>query len=481
MTSLLTVYRVFIPGPNDLSMLVDAAVRGMLLEVDYHNEARNSEEFARRHEFLGFVTSPQWFPEYTGPKRVARVLTTRWIFGRRISDLPWRLGRQAVQMAVQACVVQLLLTGFVHADPHEGNLLYTDDGKLAFLDFGLMDTVEPKIMEGFADGIQGVVGGNWRRVTEAMTTVGFITNPVQKIQDTTARTPVYVDCDFEEFVAAVEKQMTEEEGGDSRFSAMASGLEKLSWRYLMLTPSYIVLLTRTFMTLEGLAEKVDPSFNIYTAAFPVAMRRAISPRTRQARKALWQAVLEEGGQIRWSQLEKLLASFDDPDRNVGSICQAWKDMRSLETLTSTSAAEGGFDVMDGLLGSSDGAVLRRIAYDLDFKSCIKYLASRGARPWRRRAAAWMSKQFVLPRATNAEEGLIVEPAGMATERQRQREKQIVRFMLRKHWRTLLRNGGILGLIMSACLLGGVLSRVLLRGSILALLAAAMSLRRTPKR
>eukprot|EP00449_Zooxanthella_nutricula_P053479 CAMPEP_0198560680 /NCGR_PEP_ID=MMETSP1462-20131121/94294_1 /TAXON_ID=1333877 /ORGANISM="Brandtodinium nutriculum, Strain RCC3387" /LENGTH=48 /DNA_ID= /DNA_START= /DNA_END= /DNA_ORIENTATION= len=47
---------------------------------------------------------------------------------------------------------------------------------------------------------------------------------------------------------------------------MATGLEKVSWKYLMLTPSYIVLITRTFMTLEGLAERVDPGFNIYEAA-----------------------------------------------------------------------------------------------------------------------------------------------------------------------------------------------------------------------
>ena len=32
----------------------------------------------------------------------------------------------------------LVFTGFVHADPHAGNLILTDDGRLAFLDFGLM-------------------------------------------------------------------------------------------------------------------------------------------------------------------------------------------------------------------------------------------------------------------------------------------------------------------------------------------------------
>jgi len=48
-------------------------------------------------------------------------------------------------------VAQLTYTGFVHADPHEGNLLLDErDGSLVFLDFGLVSEVEPYVMEGFA-------------------------------------------------------------------------------------------------------------------------------------------------------------------------------------------------------------------------------------------------------------------------------------------------------------------------------------------
>ena len=43
-----------------------------------------------------------------------------------------------------------------------------------------------------------------------------------------------------------------EEDGQSRFGAMAVALKKLSDRYLMLTPPFIALLCRTFITLEGL-------------------------------------------------------------------------------------------------------------------------------------------------------------------------------------------------------------------------------------
>jgi len=58
------------------------------------------------------------------------------------------------RMAVEACTASLVLTGFVHADPHEGNIMLEDDGRLVFLDFGLMSSVEPDIMEAFARGIQ---------------------------------------------------------------------------------------------------------------------------------------------------------------------------------------------------------------------------------------------------------------------------------------------------------------------------------------
>ena len=54
---------------------------------------------------------------------------------------------------LEACVAQLTYTGFVHADPHEGNLLLDrSDGSLVFLDFGLVSEVEPFVMVGDGTG-----------------------------------------------------------------------------------------------------------------------------------------------------------------------------------------------------------------------------------------------------------------------------------------------------------------------------------------
>lgn len=66
-------------------------------------------------------------------------------------------------------------------------------------------------------------------------------------------THIYKRCPDEEFAAALEKQMKAEEGGLSRFGALAGALTKLSYNYHMVMPGYIILFIRTFLTLEGIA------------------------------------------------------------------------------------------------------------------------------------------------------------------------------------------------------------------------------------
>ena len=52
-------------------------------------------------------------------------------------------------------------------------------------------------------------------------------------------------------------------GGGSRFGALSVVLGDMGYSWQMYTPPYIILLIRTFLTLEGIAGKVDPDFNIY--------------------------------------------------------------------------------------------------------------------------------------------------------------------------------------------------------------------------
>jgi len=54
------------------------------------------------------------------------------------------------------------------------------DGRICFLDFGLMDRVSPRVMEGFADGIRSVVSQNWTALAQSMQQVEFVPDPVKR-------------------------------------------------------------------------------------------------------------------------------------------------------------------------------------------------------------------------------------------------------------------------------------------------------------
>ena len=58
-----------------------------------------------------------------------RVLVMEWIKGRHLTDLTKDEGMQMTAMAVEAVTAGLVLTGQVHADPHEGNIMLADDGE----------------------------------------------------------------------------------------------------------------------------------------------------------------------------------------------------------------------------------------------------------------------------------------------------------------------------------------------------------------
>ncbi|CAE8601806.1 unnamed protein product, partial [Polarella glacialis] len=137
-------------------------------------------------------------------------------------------------------------------------------------------------------------------------------------------------------------------------------------RFLMLTPQYVVLITRTFVTLEGLVDRVDPDFNIFTMAMPITLRRLVSPATPPAREALRQRVLTEDGEVRWQQLEGMLRS---PSPAVAAP--------SASDDEETKEIAGEFRPLEGLLGSSDGWTLRRLAYDLDAGKLL--IQSKGTR------------------------------------------------------------------------------------------------------
>jgi len=407
---------------GDLLAIFDLVAGGIVQELDFRNEAKNAAAFKTSLSFLGYVDVPVTLPELT----TRRAMVMEWVHGRHLSALDPEEAMRMTYMSCEAVTAGLVLTGLVHADPHEGNIMLADDGRLVFLDFGLMSEVDDKIMEAFAMGIQCVLSKDYVGLVRAFVDTGFIGTPIEwRAKEPDPWQSTHPDGDDLTQIMAKElkERMEACPGGGSRFGALSVVLGDMGFFWQMYTPPYIILLIRTFLTLEGIAGQVDPNFNIYEVALPWAVQRALSPSTSSARKTLRSSLLTDGNTFQWERVEELIQQQQAEEaekkqearkaakggaEDKGPLPEAASSRARLLAQEANKAeldpalAAAGADAQAAqaatplesfttVFGSSNGATLRAIAKDLDSTEMLLKLASPAGRPMRRMAVQKLSE------------------------------------------------------------------------------------------
>lgn len=109
-------------------------VDGIIAQTDLRNEARNYERFHDNFAEMEGVMFPEVHPALS----TERVLTMEFLRGKKVDALEPgahdSIGRVSRSVFFKMCYED----GFVHADLHPGNMLVTDDGRLAIFDAGLV-------------------------------------------------------------------------------------------------------------------------------------------------------------------------------------------------------------------------------------------------------------------------------------------------------------------------------------------------------
>jgi ubiquinone biosynthesis protein len=124
-----------------LAILAEEVETHIKAELDFEEEAANSELIAR-------IVGPYeglTVPGVIRPHVTARVLVLERINGEKLSEDHGLAAEHAQGLARQlfrAYVQQVASEGVYHADPHRGNVLLTEDGRLALLDFGLLGRLD---------------------------------------------------------------------------------------------------------------------------------------------------------------------------------------------------------------------------------------------------------------------------------------------------------------------------------------------------
>jgi ubiquinone biosynthesis protein len=110
-------------------------------ELDFLEEAHNTELIGRLLEDFDELSVPQ----VIRPHVTERVLVLERIHGKKVTadhGLPAERAERLAQDFFRAYIRQVTSAGVYHADPHRGNVLLTEDGRLALLDFGLLGRLD---------------------------------------------------------------------------------------------------------------------------------------------------------------------------------------------------------------------------------------------------------------------------------------------------------------------------------------------------
>lgn len=240
--------------------IYDECCRILWEEIDYLNEGRNADTFRRNFRGYDWVNVPRIYWRYA----TSRVLTLEYLPGIKISQYEALeaagLDRKAIaRQGAQAYLIQLLNSGFFHADPHPGNIAVSASGALIFYDFGMMGRIKANVREGLMQTLFGIAQKDGDRVVQSLIDLGAIAptddmgpvrRSVQYMLDN------FMDKPFE----------------NQSVAAISDDLYEIAYNQPFRFPATFTFVMRAFSTLEGVGKGLDPEFNFMEVAKPYAMQ-----------------------------------------------------------------------------------------------------------------------------------------------------------------------------------------------------------------
>ncbi|MCU1572797.1 MAG: AarF/ABC1/UbiB kinase family protein [Micrococcaceae bacterium] len=309
----------FVAKRADMPALVKEFAQTSLEEIDYLNEAANSERFAADFAHDERVTVPAVVWERT----TRRVLTLEDVTAIKITDSKALLaaGIDPAQVApVFASVMfdQLFTNGFFHADPHPGNIFITPSAgshptrpwKLTFVDFGMMGEVPPKTRSGLRKLLIAAASRNGKGLVAAISDVGVLVPSADTAELERAMTHL-----FARFGGMGFAELREVDPREFREFAVEFGDVVRSLPFQL--PENFLLIIRAMSLTSGVCSSLDPRFNLWDSVEPYAAQLLREERGNLVQDMARQALDVAGVALRLPQrLDGLLTQIAEGSLSV---------------------------------------------------------------------------------------------------------------------------------------------------------------------
>jgi predicted unusual protein kinase regulating ubiquinone biosynthesis (AarF/ABC1/UbiB family) len=163
------------PGLDPKSIAQELRER-VLEELDYEYEAQNQRDFARAYRGHPFIYVPRVLSRLSR----RRVLVTEYVEGldfERVKELPKDERDRFGEIVFRFSFGSIYHLQHFNADPHPGNYILLDDGKVAFLDFGMTKKLDPEQIELEQRAVDAASRRDPEALRQALHDLGFVKNP----------------------------------------------------------------------------------------------------------------------------------------------------------------------------------------------------------------------------------------------------------------------------------------------------------------
>ncbi len=221
--------------------------RSLAAELDYRREARNLLRFRELTKDYDLLEVPEPILDHSS----SVVLTMARVEGRKVTDVgPLGLmdiePRPMVEQLFRCYLRMILDDGIIHADPHPGNLMVTDEGRLALLDLGMVATVPPRTQDKVTKLLLAISDGDGDEVSQVLAGMGH-------------QLEGYDPASFQNAVSTLVSDAVAG-GTDLQVGTVMVQLSRISGENGLRPPAEMAMIGKALLNLDQATTHLDPDF-----------------------------------------------------------------------------------------------------------------------------------------------------------------------------------------------------------------------------
>lgn len=308
----------------NLKSAISTFEKSLLEEISLINEKNNIQQFALNFKNNKETYVPKIYEEFCSNN----ILCMEYVEGIKITNKESLLENgidpvKISEVGLRLFVSQILDYGFFHADPHAGNILIKKDGKVVFIDFGAVGTIQPNDKEILEQLIVAFVSRNAQKIVKNLKKMAVS----YEIPDDRA-----FQNDVEDVLNFVHSSSLQNIDVPKLVRKMTDTLKNN--RITM--PDYLYLLLKGISLIEGVGRTINPDLDIVKSLQPFTKRiifKSVSPKKILKSGSQKLMSLTENMEEIPQELRSLLQKLDD---NKFTVTSEIKNIEKTNQLIKTS-------------------------------------------------------------------------------------------------------------------------------------------------